>query len=564
MHNDGRNVTKARALVDGLVHNQHMRTRTVLANLFLLGAWVSVGTGCSTFQMNPTGDSANGAGGTTRTTSSSSSTDWDDGSKTAGSTTSGTAGQRAAGEAGGDEKGGARATGRGGAAANGGRLGAGGAASGRGGGEQDHSGGDATGEGGTAETSTSPARHQAAYPAIDSAKAACGSWALVDNVCCAQYCSNDMQSESCDKCGGASSAECTQVSSKACVSGEWPEVRSVSQDEPWHHSRSTHFGLTNGGACAFGYYGLCNTEFAFTDPKLAANCDAFCKAYPDLCKDPEGTTLRGNFAAPQGNYYTQFWPSLPGDRDNYLSCGECFEVVRTKADGTEYQSGEAGYQPSVVLQIVDSCPCSANSKWCCGSGRDHCGEVSESNPNSSLHFKYGCPLPPGPPDPPADRDPLPNESIHLDLSDIAMARLQSGDPNRGMVDGVIATKYRRVPCPVVGNVYIWLRSGASEYYFALSVVNVANLGAVTGVEAKLASGDWAPMHRDANYTSARPQERYGTWVVKDQTGPYSLPLSLRITDGLGQALELTDAIKAWAPADASRAEIYYIDTGMQF
>lgn len=38
---------------------------------------------------------------------------------------------------------------------------------------------------------------------------------------------------------------------------------------------------------------------------LGATCDAFCTAYPLLCKDPTGTTLRGNFAAPNGDYYTQ-------------------------------------------------------------------------------------------------------------------------------------------------------------------------------------------------------------------------------------------------------------------
>lgn len=34
-------------------------------------------------------------------------------------------------------------------------------------------------------------RHEAPYPAIDAVTAGCGSWKLVDNVCCAQYCSDD-------------------------------------------------------------------------------------------------------------------------------------------------------------------------------------------------------------------------------------------------------------------------------------------------------------------------------------------------------------------------------------
>jgi hypothetical protein len=259
------------------------------------------------------------------------------------------------------------------------------------------------------------------------------------------------------------------VNSKGCISGEWPEVHAVGAQESWHYSRSTHYGLTSGGACGFGLYGLCTAAFTFTDANLAAQCATFCAKYPDLCRDPANTSLRGNFAAPQGNYYSQFWPSLPGDRDNYLSCGECFELVRTRNDGTEYSPGDTGYAPSIVLQLTDSCPCSANSKWCCGSGRDHCGEVQGT-------FTYGCQLPPAPPDPPAGHDPLPNESIHLDLSDIAMARLQTGDPNGTMLDGVIPTRYRRVPCPVVGNVHVWLRSGAGPYWFSLTVVNVAGPG----------------------------------------------------------------------------------------
>jgi hypothetical protein len=397
-----------------------------------------------------------------------------------------------------------------------------------------------------------PKRTPAPYPPAD--PAVCGAWALVDNVCCAQYCSTDDTSESCGSCGGSGAPACVAVNSKACVSGQWPEVHAVGSDEPWHYSRSTHFGLTYAGACAFGLYGLCTTAFHFSDPTLAAKCDAFCKAYPDLCRDPAGTTLRGNFAAPQGNYYTQFWSSLPGDNDNYLSCGECFELVRTKPDGTDYATGESGYAPPVVLQVVDSCPCSANSKWCCGSGRDHCGEVSD--------FKYGCQLPPAPPPPPADHDPLPGESIHLDLSDIAMARLQTGDANGSLVDGVIPTRYRRVPCPVVGNVYIWLHSGAGPYWFALSVVNTSGLGSVVKVEAQAQSGNWVALARDPNYTRARPQERYGSWVVPQGAGPFALPLALRVTDPSGRSL--TAAISAWAPADPSQSESYYIDTGVQF
>jgi chitodextrinase len=404
-------------------------------------------------------------------------------------------------------------------------------------------------------------RQQGAYPTPPAGS--CGGWALVDGVCVPQYCSDNLQSEDCSGCGGPGSAKCQKVSSKAGMSGVWPEVHSVSTSEPWHFSRSTHFGLTNGGACGFGYYGLCNNKTNWTDPSLAANCKAFCTAYPALCTDPANISLRGNFAAPPGNYYTQFWPSLPGDRDNYLACGECFEVIRTKPDGTDYATGEIGYNPSIVLQTIDSCPCSANSKWCCGSGRDHCAEIS-----GPTGFKYGCQLPPAAPYTTTidqtTRDPLPNESIHLDLSDIAMARLQSGSANGGMVDGVIPIRYKRVPCPVVGNVYIWLRSGASPYYFSLSVVNMAGLGSATMVDAMDAAGNWIAMVRDQNYTTARPQERYGSWVIPQGSGPFNLPVSLRITDGSGVPRVATNVIKSWTPASSSMNEMYYIDTGLQF
>ena len=385
---------------------------------------------------------------------------------------------------------------------------------------------------------------------------------MTNGVCCAQYCKDDDKSEDCEKCGGPGSAQCTVVNSKACTSGEWPEVRCVSDNEPWHYSRSTHFGLTSGGACAFGLYGLCTTSFKFTDPILQGQCTAFCKAYPDLCRDPDTTTLRGNFAAPPGHYYTQFWPSLPGDNDNYLSCGECFQVVRTKKDGTDYQPSETGYTPPITLQIVDSCPCSANSKWCCGSGRDHCAEVSD--------FKYGCQLPPAPPAPPVDRDPLPSESLHLDLSDIAMSRLQTGDANKELIDGVIPTRYRRAPCPVKGNIHILVKNGG-EYYFSFSVVNVAGLGSLVNVEARLPSGTWVSLVRDPNYKSFQPQERFGTWVLPQGAGPFTLPLALRFTDPSGRAVLSEQAVKSWTPPATTDSELvklykeyFYVDVGVQF
>ncbi len=420
----------------------------------------------------------------------------------------------------------------------------------------------AAGSGGTGATgSTAGAatggiidREQAPYPEADPSDCG-GSWRLVDNVCCAQYCADDDRSESCTECGGNESESCIAVDAKACKSGKWPETHAVSDDEPWHDSRSTHFGLTAAGACAYGLYSLCSSAIDLGS-EFQERCSAFCTAYPDLCADPQGVTLRGNYAAPQGNYYTQFWPSLPGDLDNYLACGECFEVVRTRPDGSEYQPGEEGHTPPIVLQVVDSCPCAPNSKWCCGAGRNHCGEVSD--------YAYGCPLPAGVPDPAPDRDPLPDESIHLDLSSIAMARLQSGEPMGAISDGVIPIRYRRVRCPVVGNTYIWLHPAGEPYWFSLSVVNSAGLGSIVSVEAQLPSGEWIHLERDGNYTSSRPQERYGAWMTPQSAGPFELPVSLRLTSPSGEAIVAESVIMSWEPADPAMRETYYIDTGVQF
>jgi hypothetical protein len=86
------------------------------------------------------------------------------------------------------------------------------------------------------------------------------------------------------------------------------------------------------------------------------------------------------------------------------------------------------------------------------------------------------------------------------------------------------------------------------------------------VEARLSSDgsdEWVALERDPNYTMARPQERTGDWVLPQGAGPFSVPLTLRITDPSGQALIAQDAIKSWAP-DAGDPTVYFIDTGVQF
>ena len=390
-----------------------------------------------------------------------------------------------------------------------------------------------------------PANHtQAPYPEKpNTGTDACSSkWHMQDGVCVAMYCKDDLKSENCDECGGvAGNGTCVAVDSKTGKSGIYPEVHDATNHD-WKYSRSTHYGVTYAGACAFGVYGLCSFKSKLT--MESDICQTFCKNYPDLCDDPEITklSLRGNFIAPNGNYYTQFWSSLPGDLDNYLSCGECYELEILKEDGTPYPEGERR-SDNIIAQIVDSCPCSANAKWCCGSGIDHCNEVAD--------FKYGC--------------PIPEDSVHFDLSDIAMSRLQTNDPDGGMVEGIIPIRYKRVPCPVKGNIHIRVLPGANQWYFAINVVNVANMGSIVSVEV-LRNGKWARLVRDPNYSSTRPQERYGSWVVPplkegEQSEPFEVPLTFRFTDSAFVSLTAPDAIKEWPTSDDY---FFYIDSGVQF
>jgi hypothetical protein len=117
---------------------------------------------------------------------------------------------------------------------------------------------------------------------------------------------------------------------------------------------------------------------------------------------------------------------------------------------------------------------------------------------------------------------------------------------------------------VVGNIHVWLRD-AGEYYFALTVVNVAGLGAAAQVEAQLPSGEWVPLMRNDSYSLSRPQERYGTWATPQGKGPFALPITLRITDGSGRGLVAKDAITSFPPKDNSfESQNFFIDVGVQF
>jgi hypothetical protein len=148
-----------------------------------------------------------------------------------------------------------------------------------------------------------------------------------------------------------------------------------------------------------------------------------------------------------------------------------------------------------------------------------------------------------------------------------MGRLQG---NGSLAAGVIPTRYQRVSCPNPGNVYIWLQAGAGPYYFSLSVVNTKGLGSLISVEVISAGNDpsddanWVALQRNQDYTSSRPQERYGAWVLPQGDGPFALPIGIRITDPSGEQLVNTEAITTYTPPATAPDGFWYIDLGMQF
>lgn len=218
------------------------------------------------------------------------------------------------------------------------------------------------------------------------------------------------------------------------------------------------------------------------------------------------------------------------DRDNYFSCGECFELVRTKPDGTDYVIGDALYTDPIILEVTDSCPCYVNSKWCCGSGADHCGEID---------FKYGC--------------PLPADSHHLDLGDIAMGRLQG---NGTIIDGVIPTRYKRVSCPKPGNVYLYMHSGGGPYYIQVSAVNAGGTGSVVAIEIRGAGmTEWVALKQGDDYPTSHPQERYAAWLLPTGVTPIALPVGVRMTSPTGEQIVNEQLITTFTAPSTDRKSV---------
>ena len=143
-----------------------------------------------------------------------------------------------------------------------------------------------------------------------------------------------------------------------------------------------------------------------------------------------------------------------------------------------------------------------------------------------------------------------------------MGRLQG---NGSLSQGVIPTQYKRVPCPAVGNVYVWLHDGAGPYWFSISAVNTYGIGSLTNFEIMgVDDTDWTSLERDPNYTEARPQERYGAWVVPTGAGPFNPPVAIRLTSATGEQIVNMDAITSYTAPATAPAGYWYIDMGAQF
>ena len=77
-------------------------------------------------------------------------------------------------------------------------------------------------------------------------------WNMKDGVCV-----NDLKSENCDEYGGVDDeGGIVAVDSKNGKSNIYPEVQDA-RNYAWKYFRSSHFGLTCTGACAFFVYDLC-------------------------------------------------------------------------------------------------------------------------------------------------------------------------------------------------------------------------------------------------------------------------------------------------------------------
>ena len=177
----------------------------------------------------------------------------------------------------------------------------------------------------------------------------------------------------------------------------------------------------------------------------------------------------------------------PGVLDLYTgSCGACFEVACLNASASYYPPayGAPCSSASVVVQVVDSCPC-----------------VQPGNPKSNAHWCCG-------------------DMPHFDLSTQAFTQIAP------LSLGFIYTKYRRVSCGVSGNFTILMDSYANIWWVAFRVKNAGNDGELGAVAVQ------EPVGGDGNWHAAFPTWG-GTWAIDNSqihAGiAFRLPLSVRIT-----------------------------------
>ena len=75
---------------------------------------------------------------------------------------------------------------------------------------------------------------------------------------------------------------------------------------------------------------------------------------------------------------------------------------------------------------------------------------------------------------------------------------------------------------------------------------------------------WAALVHDPNYTSSRPQERYGAWTIPSGAGPFNLPIAMRVTSPTGEQIVNVNAITSFVAPSTAPAGFNYIDLGVQF
>eukprot|EP01084_Bolivina_argentea_P309999 536284_1 len=364
------------------------------------------------------------------------------------------------------------------------------------------------------------------------------------NETCASWCKTVPDSSS---CGNACSEEdCVIIPDSICGPGNWSWANNDINGD-WVVSRSTHYGGTSGGACAYGNIPNCYGD----------NCQG---TVPDQITH---SAMAGNYAAPQGDFFAQAaYLNGTAAQFDYLSCGSCFEV---KCKGIDANCAD-GVDGPITLFLADTCPCYVNVKWCCGN-YSHCDEM-----NADVNGNAHCAV--------SQNGTWQEESLHLDLSDNAFGLLTTGKRGDCNPCGIINTMMRRVNCPVIGNVYIVFDESSVYqdqcptiygqpdqpcfYYLAVNTYNIGAYGGTSDVSIYggfMVNGtlihEERTLLRNLNYPLDKPQEQYGNWVNEQNVAIY-MPLKFRIYDTVGRMVE--------SPiyANFSSGIPHFLDIGMQF